>query len=56
MLYALGIFRYCCPEKHKKTELKTIEKPKETTEQTCPYPDLPTMNPSLVREDGTYIA
>lgn len=24
--------------------------------QPCPYPDLPTLNPSLIREDGSYIA
>ena len=24
--------------------------------QPCPYPDLPTLNPSLIRDDGTYIA
>lgn len=64
MFYALGVFRYCCPDKDKdkdkkhqnETELKTQEKPKESAEQTCPYPDLPTLNPSLIREDGTYIA
>lgn len=60
MFYALGVFRYCCPEKKPKNEnepeVKTKEKPKESAEQTCPYPDLPTLNPSLIREDGTYIA
>ncbi len=58
MFYALGVFRYCCPEKKPKieTEVKTKEKPKESAEQTCPYPDLPTLNPSLIREDGTYTA
>lgn len=65
MFYALGVFRhYCCP--NKKPQVETSAKQSDNisertpsisyTEQTCPYPDLPTHNPSLIREDGTYIA